>query len=309
MARFHVQRSTHINASAEKVFETVADFGTWSTWSPWLCCEPAAEVTVTESPNTVSSVYTWRGEIVGQGEIEHRRLDAPRHIEEELRFIKPFPSKSKVTFDIKPSGEGTEITWDMHGSLPWFLFWMRSQMVAMIGMDYERGLKMLKEWIETGEVLSQTVVHGVEPVGPLRVAGVRNRCSLADIGASMTAAFDAAVNALPKHGLPLDGEPISVYHQFDLAKQTCEYTSGFAVPESASVPSELSTWSLPQGRALHVEHGGRYEHLGNSWSAAQMHMRYKKLKPNKCGAFEIYRNDPCATPPAELRTDIFLPLK
>ena len=41
-------------------------------------------------------------------------------------------------------------------SAAFFLFWMRRQMELFIGMDYERGLKMLKEWIETGQILSTT---------------------------------------------------------------------------------------------------------------------------------------------------------
>ena len=49
MPRFHVQRSIQINASPEEVFNTVADFGTWTKWSPWLCSEPDAKVTVTAS--------------------------------------------------------------------------------------------------------------------------------------------------------------------------------------------------------------------------------------------------------------------
>ena len=55
-------------------------------------------------------------------------------------------------------------------------------------MDYERGLRMLKEWIETGEILSETTIRGIETVGPLRMAGVRKTCPVSEIGTSMKAA-------------------------------------------------------------------------------------------------------------------------
>ena len=98
---------------------------------------------------------------------------------------------------------------------------------------------------------------------------------------------------------------ISVYHKFDVKAQTFDYTSGFAIPESVdSVPADLSDWSIPVVKALRVEHLGSYEHLGNAWSAANQFVRYKKLKQSKCGAFEICRNDPKQTPPAELCTEI-----
>lgn len=45
-------------------------------------------------------------------------------------------------------------------------------MKTFIGMDYERGLKMLKEWIETGTVLSKTNARGIETVRPMRMAGI-----------------------------------------------------------------------------------------------------------------------------------------
>ena len=189
MSRYHVQRSIQINADCEKVFETVADYRTWTTWSPWLCAEPDAQVNVTQDSSSVGSVYSWKGEIVGEGEIEHHRLQPGRLIEDEIRFIKPFRSRSQVSFELESAGESTQITWHMHGSLPWFLFWMRSQMEVFIGMDYERGLRMLKEWIETGQILSKTRIRGVEPVGPLQMAGVRKTCSLSEIGPSMEAAF------------------------------------------------------------------------------------------------------------------------
>jgi effector-binding domain-containing protein len=310
MPRFHVQRSTEIKATPEKTFETVADYGTWTTWSPWLCAEPEANVQVTEDPSSVGSIYSWKGEIVGEGEIEHRQLQPGRLIEDEIRFLKPFRSTSQVRFELEPAGEGTRITWHMNGSLPWFLFWMRSQMIAFIGMDYERGLKMLKEWIETGQILSSTTIRGVESVGPLQMAGVRKKCSLHEIGPSMAAAFAEAKQKMSEHHLPTDGQSMSVYHDFNIKTQTFDYTSGFAIPDSAeSVPADLSSWSISETQGLCVEHLGSYEHLGNAWSAAHQLAHYKKLKLSKAGSLEIYKNDPEETPPAELLTEIVLPLR
>lgn len=310
MPRLHVERSVQINAGPDEVFAKVADFGTWTSWSPWLCCEPGAEVTVSEDPSSVGSTYAWKGEIVGEGVVEHRQLEPGRLIEEEIRFVKPFRSKSQVKFELKPVGEATEITWHMHGSLPWFLFWMRSSMEFFIGMDYERGLRMLKEWIETGQILSQTTIRGVESVGPLRMAGVRKTCPIGEIGSSMKAAVTEANEKFEQHGLPTDGQRISVYHDMNIKTASFDCTSGYVLPDSAPpVPDDLSSWSLPVSRALCVEHVGSYEHLGNAWSAAHQYVRYKKLKQSKLGAYEIYENCPDDTPAAELRTTVMLPLK
>jgi len=308
MPKFHVDRSITINAAPEKVHDTVADFGTWTTWSPWLCAEPDATVTVTDDASSVGSVYAWKGEVVGQGEIEHKQLERGRLIDQEIRFLKPWKSVSHVAFRTQPAEGGARITWNMDGSLPWFMFWMKPMMKAFIGMDYERGLRMLKEYIETGHINAKTHVQGIESVGPLKVIGVRSTCSTSDVGASMEKTFSSAGREFERHGLPMDGDMISVYHCFDIKGQTFDYTGGHVVPESTSVPAGLSSWSLPQCRALHVAHEGSYNHLGNSWSAANQHARYKKLKQSKVGTFEIYRN-PQESDESKLRTDIYLPLK
>ena len=55
---------------------------------------------------------------------------------------------------------------------------------------------------------------------------------------------------------------------------------------------------------------GTYDHLGNSWGAAYQFARAKKIKQSKREAtFEIYRNDPETTAPAELLTEIYMPLR
>lgn len=310
MPRFHVSRSIEIEVTPEKAFETIADFGTWTTWSPWLCGEPDATVNVTADRSSVGSIYAWSGEVVGAGEIEHRELQPGRLIDDELRFLKPFRSQSDVRFDFEPQGNGTRVTWRMDGALPWFLFWMRPQMEGFIAMDYDRGLKMLKEWLETGQILSKTVVQGVQEIQPLQMAGVRMTSAMKDLGPAMEKAFGEAHAKLSAAGLPTDGEGISVYHKFDMRKRTFDFTSGFVLPESAeALPDGLATWSTPATRALRVDHIGSYDNLGNAWSAAHQHARYKKLKLARRSDFELYKNRPEDTAAADLLTEIYLPLR
>lgn len=311
MPRYEVQRSIVINAIPERVFETVADFGTWTTWSPWLCAEPDAQVTVTDDPNSIGSVYSWQGDLVGVGEIEHQYFEPGSLIEEELRFFKPFRSKAKVSFQFEPADEGTRVTWTMQGSMPWFLFFMTSMMKSLIGMDYDRGLKMLKEFIETGEVLSTTTIVGVEPVGPLQMAGVRRSCTLAEIGPAMTSAFEEVKEKFCQLGLPDDGGgAISVYLNVDMKNQEFDFISGFLLPESFDGSlGGLTRWSTPQVNAFRVDHTGRYDHVGNAWTAAHQVARCRKHKIRKSGTFEIYRNDPDQTASADLKTEVYLPLK
>jgi len=309
MPKFNIVRSIKIEAAPEKAFDVVADYGSWTTWSPWLCAEPDAKVTISDDANSVGSVYAWVGDVVGQGEIEHVKLDRPKLIEQDIRFLKPFKSRSDVSFTFEEVDGGTRMSWAMAGSMPWFLFWMIPMMKTMISMDYDRGLKMLKEYIETGKILSKTVVRGVEQVDALKMCGVRNTCQFDEIGPTMSADIQKAHDQLQANDIPVDCAPITVYHDLNFKTMVFEYTTGYVVPESTNTPQGLNSWSMPAGKALAVEHTGSYDNLGNAWSAANQILRYKKLKQSKVGTYEIYKNSPEDTAPADLITEIYLPLK
>lgn len=313
MPKFHVSRSIEIQASPDEVFDNVSDFSTWTTWSPWLLAEPTANVTVSKDSSSVGSTYAWQGDVVGVGEMEHQSLTPGQKIESEIRFLKPFKSISKVVFEFAATSGGTQLTWHMYGSLPFFLFFMKPHMETFIGMDYERGLRMLKEWIETGAISSSVDVKGVQPVDGMTVVGVRKTSPLSEIGPAMNEAYSEADQRMAAAGVPTDGQMVSVYHRFDTKSGIFEFTSGYQVPEGkapATTNSKgLSVWSLPATTAFRVDHRGKYDHLGNAWSAANQIARYKKMKQSKVGTFEIYKNKPETTPPEELETEIYLPLK
>ena len=311
MPAYNLVRSIEIQANASRVFQAVSDFGTWTIWSPWLISEPDATVTVSSDGKSAGSVYSWVGNITGQGEVEHMELVQNSLIADEIRFLKPFRSDAKVGFQLEPSGSGTKISWSMDGRMPWFMFWMIPFIKTFIGMDYMRGLRMLKDWIETGSIPSKVIQHGIEETGPVRMAGVVSSCEVESVGRSMEAAFSKARELFQSNGLPLNGSMISVYTKFRISKGVFEYISGYMLPDDVVVPasSGLKVWSIPASKAFRVEHIGSYNHLGNAWSVANQVARHRKLKQQRCGTYEIYRTTPPSTPDAELQTDIYLPLK
>lgn len=311
MPRFHIQRSIIIDAFAAQVFDTVADFGTWTTWSPWLPIEPDAKVTVSDPPDKEGSQYHWEGELVGEGQMTHTELNRSGSITSDLSFIKPFKSHSQVAFDLAETSSGTEITWHMFGSLPFFLFFMKSSMETFIGMDYERGLRMLKELIETGTVASKLEVIGIESLPAMKVSGVSGSCHLHQIAGKMEAAFKECFSAI-RGADAADGDVdlISLYHPTsDMKRQQFDFTSGVVDHSAACGARELDQLDLAAGKYLCVRHIGSYENLGNVWSGAYQYARYKKLKVAKRPSLERYGNSPKDTPPEELVTDVFLPLR
>lgn len=311
MPEFSVSRSIEIDASPEKVFDVVADYSTWPAWSPWLLAEPEARVSISDDPGSVGSRYAWEGSIVGHGELEHQTLEPGRRINDQIRIRKPWKSDSKVAFEFEKVGNGTRVTWQMNGSMPLMMGWMVPMMKTLIGMDYQRGLKMLREWIETGTIQSETEIRGVVPFGPLRVVGVRRSATVDDCADIMCGAITEAVDRLQAAGLPMDDLAASVYHDFNTKSGVFEFTVGFVMPLNAgAAPDGMSDWLAPATiDAFCVAHTGSYQHLGNPWNAAHQNVRGRKLKQSRLGAVELYRNNPENTPEAELVTEIYLPLR
>ena len=184
-------------------------------------------------------------------------------------------------------------------------------MKTFIAMDYQRGLNMLKDWIETGSVPSQTKVHGVESVQAFRMAGIAQSCSTDNIGAATDAALSAAKTTFERLGIPTTGAMTSVYTKFNVKEGIFDFISGYIIPDDVSLAagSDLKTWKLEAGKAFRVEHIGSYRHLGNGWSVANQQARHLRLKQCRSGTYEIYRTTLPQTPEAELATDIYLPLR
>lgn len=310
MPKFQVTRSIVVNASAEQVYGALADFNTWTTWSPWLIAEPEAAVTVSPDSSSVGSTYAWAGTITGQGKLQHRKLVPHVLIEDDLNFVKPFKSYADVIFRLSAEASGTKVTWSMNSSMPWFLFFMVPMMKTLIGMDYSRGLAMFKEWLETGNITSQTTIHGIESAKPFRMVGIAASCAVDQVSVSMEQSFGQTHSELERLKIPMDGEMISVYTKFRVKEAIFEYISGYIVPEHVQVPegSPLKSWTLPTTRVFRVEHRGAYQHLGNAWSIANQLVRFKKLKQHSAGTYEIYRTVPPVAD-AALVTDVFLPLR
>ena len=56
---FVVQRSTLINASAEKIYPLINDYKNWASWSPYEKIDPAMKRTFSGAPSGKGSIYEW----------------------------------------------------------------------------------------------------------------------------------------------------------------------------------------------------------------------------------------------------------
>ncbi|MCG8322675.1 MAG: SRPBCC family protein [Cytophagales bacterium] len=307
MPKMHIEKSTVINAPVEKIYNTLNNFNHWTPWSPWLIQEPEAKVEVAGD----AKYYSWEGNRIGTGNMKVTAEKSNESIDYDLNFVKPWKSSAKVRFEMKSQGEGTEVTWLMDGSLPVFMFWMKKMMEAYVGMDYERGLSMLKEYVEDGTVHSKLDFNGSSTYPGCTYVGVKTACTKETIGTQMEKDFGEIWAFMSGHKDLISGHPFSIYHKWDLVKNKISYTSGVPVSRIPdNLPDGFITGKIPKTPIYTVKHTGPYGHLGNAWSTLYSMERNKSFKANKkIDPFETYANDPGEVPHNELITEVHFATK
>lgn len=306
MPKFSVDRSININKSVEEVYKVISDFHTWQPWSPWLIMEPEVKVTVRDD----GKYYEWAGDLVGSGNMTVLKEDENKSIDYDLTFLTPWKTQSKVGFILKPDGEGTKVNWTMEGSLPWFMFWMKKMMGNFIGMDYERGLKLLKDFSEDGKVYSKLEFVGETTVEGCKYIGIKRVSSFDDMANNHKADFTQLMEYARQNNL-IAGDGFTIYHKWQIGKGTCEYTACVPVSEiPANLPNGFVSGERQKTKAHTITHIGPYHHIGNAWSAQMQRQRGKRFKPNKgIPPIEVYKNSPQDTDEKELISEIHIPIK
>ncbi|MCW3806574.1 SRPBCC family protein [Plebeiibacterium marinum] len=308
---YKVERNITINKASEEVFDLIVDFNKWGTWSPWLCMEPGARVEVSGSGFELDNEYRWEGELVGSGVIKHTEIVPRNYIKQEIRFIKPFESSSLVYWNFKIINDSvTNVTWGMQGEMPFLFRFMTKMMEPMVGMDYERGLKMIKDYAEKGYVASDIKIDGIVDCPSFKYVGEKVACELDEVGSTMPKVFGNLKTMADERGLDYN-RALSLYHEFDFFTKKCVYTAAVPVMGEVTVPEPWYQGEIPSVKAVKITFKGDYEHLGNAWSAGMSYMQVHKLSESKeVVPFEVYINDPkVVADERQWVTEVYMPIK
>lgn len=307
MGKIEVERSNLIGAPVEKVYSTVRDFQSWPQWSPWICAEPTCKLEFSDD----GSQYSWEGEVVGSGTMKVIAEKENKYIDYELTLLKPWKSVAKVRFIFRPEGDRTRTTWTMNSNLPLYLFWMKGMMTSAIGMDYQRGLAMLKDLLKHGKISSSLDFMGPTQFDGLSYVGIKTSCRIADIAEKMEADMLKLQKWVQDQHITPSGPPFSIYHRWSPTQGTTAYTIAFPVEKVPSwLPENFVSGKIPPCQVQRFRHTGSYRHLGNAWSTGMAHLRAKKWNRLRSVApFEIYENDPSQVAEDELVTTVHFPMK
>ena len=144
---FRVQRSIDINAPPEKIYPLIDDYKHWASWSPYEKVDPAMKRTFSGAPSGKGAVYEWDGnKNIGRGRMEIIDATAPSKIGIKLDFFSPFEAHNIAEFTMQPKGDVTNVTWAMHGPVPFMakIMHMIFSMDRMVGGQFAEGLTNMK---------------------------------------------------------------------------------------------------------------------------------------------------------------------
>lgn len=310
--KLQIQRSIQINAKSEMVYKIISDFHNWNFWSPWNHCEPTSKTEVSGS-NQVGQSLTWSGEIIGSGKMTLIEMLPNQKILLNLEFYKPWKSFAQVVFTIKALNENkSELTWTMNTKLPFFMIFFKKMMSAYMTSDFDRGLQMLKEFIETGKVMSKSVYSGEKEYAEFYVLGKRTNCFISEIAKNAKLDFEELTKKLKSGEFKQPDKLVTVSHVHDIPNGICEYTAGlvYHLNKDLKVPTNYELFKISKHKGLTVDHYGPYRFIVNAWSMAVSYQRGLKKKIVKAvPAYEIYQTMPGQVDEENIHTQIILPIQ
>jgi hypothetical protein len=148
---FRVQRSTGINAPAERIFPLIANLKSMNTWNPFVEPDPAIKIAYSGPESGKGAAHSWSGNSrVGEGRIEVTDAAPCSRVAMLLEMCKPMKAHNAVEFTLAPNGKTTTVTWAMSGRQPFMakLMTIFIDCDKMVGSQFERGLGKLKALAE-----------------------------------------------------------------------------------------------------------------------------------------------------------------
>jgi uncharacterized protein YndB with AHSA1/START domain len=149
----HIERSTDIHVSREKLFALINDFHNWPKWSPHDKMDVTMVRTYSGEQSGAGAVSEWksRGQ-AGSGVMTITHATPPSQIVVQVDFMKPFTVRNVHTLTLQHANAPTRVTWAMDGGQPFIVKLMSLffNMKRMFGTHFESGLDNLKKLAENG---------------------------------------------------------------------------------------------------------------------------------------------------------------
>jgi effector-binding domain-containing protein len=135
---------------------------------------------------------------------------------------------------------------------------------------------------------------------------VRYRTPVSELPNTMGAVYGEIAAYMGKSGIPFAGPPFIVYYNMDMYDLDVEV--GFPLAKAAAGEGRIAASRLREGFFATAKHTGPYTTLEETYNALTAFIKEKGVQ-TETFMFEEYLNSPEDTPPENLETVIYFPIK
>lgn len=273
-ATMTVVESTTINAPKNVVWNQMVDLENQQNWSPWKEMDPTVKTTITGPAGQVGQKSAWTSESnVGDMTISTVEGDSMRY---DMHFVKPFEGYAVGWVTVSGEDGAVVATNGYSGETS---FWMRG-MNALFGRRMmekmlERGLELLKEYVESGkaEVPGPNYVIEEYTFPATSFATVHKTVKIAEMDQFFEPAYREVATAA---GSQVQGNKHTITYRWDEANGEAEVAAGY--PVSGPVKG-MTMVDLPEVKGYKLAMVGSYsmENFKNAHTALYKHAAEKGL--------------------------------
>lgn len=307
---FDVKRSITIDAPVEEVYGNISDLKKWENWSPWQNLDTNMVMNYTQDGKGLGAMMKWESanENVGIGSMKISKMEENKSLETELTFAGE--QWGVGYFELVDKGNSTEVIWGMKGDLGFFGRWVALGVDEMIGPDYERGLKQLKEFTESNDKgMQEMEIVTVNSANILYTEEFTNFFENKDISTIYAAAYQKIIAEMQRQGLDFAGAPMSITTFFDMQTGDAKFNPAIPVnSDKVKSVGAIKAGKTYEGKVLKALHIGPYDTVDKTYEAIQKYMKENNLEENG-NSWEEYIDDPAEVDPDKLRTYIYYPVK
>lgn len=312
---FEFSRSRVIKAPKSLLFNKVNDYKHWPSFSPWIEQEPDAILTYGEKTSGVDGHYAWKGDILGEGSMTTVNIEDNALISQQIQFIKPFESKSDISWQFEDVENGTQVTWGMKGKQD-FMTKMYTTFAGSIeentSPDFDRGLFKLDSIVQADMKVYNIKVNGATEHGGGYYIYNTTSCKISDLAAKMQDMLPKVGKYAMENNLKMAGPPFVNYHKWDEANNAVMFSCCVPTVEKViSAEPDILTGQLKPFKAVKTTLTGNYDNLKEAWDTAMNYIQENGFEIDENGSMlETYLTDPMNTPnPADWITEIYIAVK